>query len=451
MSASVQGSERHLRVAMLWNGTPHAEELLRKARPVTLGNDGRATFPIPEGLVDGDALTLLAPQQVGYAFVPHPSLDGFVSLGGQRTDVRTLATAPHLGPDDYGIVTLGNVAVFFQHVKPSPHAMPTRTMRDAALQACLGLSLFVHIAFLLFLFLVAAQEFAPRDSLELDRDLVKRFMVVPPEEEDPLQKQKKSGTDMNDPGLRDRDEMGGKKQEREEGRVGRKDAAHENTEVAGEPKDVIAAKVRGLGLLGVLSGGGPMNAISNALDTPSLDSMLGGLGAVQNVTGRGSGGFGLRGAGSGGGGTGKGTLFGAGNLGTGVGAGSGNGKGKGQAGVGLPGPKAREAQLSLDNGNAKVNGFLTKEQIDRVVKANQAAIKYCFEVEMQRNPKLEGIVRMTWHIDLQGRVTDVRVSKSTLGNAGVEGCMARQIKRWVFPHPDGGEVEVTYPFILRGT
>jgi hypothetical protein len=28
--------------------------------------------------------------------------------------------------------------------------------------------------------------------------------------------------------------------------------------------------------------------------------------------------------------------------------------------------------------------------------------------------------------------------------------MARQIKRWVFPKPDGGEVDVTYPFLLRG-
>jgi len=245
--------------------------------------------------------------------------------------------------------------------------------------------------------------------------------------------------------------MGGKQHEQAEGRVGRKDATQEDTQVAGEPKDAVAAKVRGLGLLGVLSGGGPSNAVTNALDMPSLDKMLGGLGAVQTVSGRGSGGYGLRGAGAGGGGTGQGTLFGAGALGTGVGAGSGNGKGRGAGGMGLPGPKVHEAQLALDNGNAHINGFLSKEQIDRVVRANQAAIKYCFEVEMQRQPTLAGAVHMNWRIDLEGHVTVVRVAKSTLGNARVEGCMARQIKRWVFPHPDGGEVEVTYPFLLRGT
>jgi hypothetical protein len=201
----------------------------------------------------------------------------------------------------------------------------------------------------------------------------------------------------------------------------------------------------------VLSGGGPNNALQSALDAPSLDKMLGGLGSMQTVVGRGSGGFGLRGSGVGGGGTGKGALFGAGELGTGVGAGSGSGKGRGASGVGLPGAKAKEAQLSLDNAGAKVHGFLSAEQIDRVVRANQAAIKYCFEVEMQRQPKLEGAVTMSWRIDQTGQVAVVKVSKSTLDNTRVEGCMARQIKRWIFPKPDGGEVDVLYPFLLRGS
>ena len=451
MSSTVQPNQRHLRVALLWNGAPQAETLIVRPRPVTLGHDGRSTFPLPEGLLPDAVLTLLAPQQAGYAFLPHPSLGGFVSLAGERKSVRSLDAASMLGPDDYGVITLGSVAVFFQQVRVSRHALPTRTAPDTGLQASLGLSLVMHIAALIFLFLVAAKEFAPAASGELDADLVKRFLVVPPPEEEFLQRQHKAGTEAQDPGLRDRDEMGGKQHEQAEGRVGRKDATQEDTQVAGEPKDAVAAKVRGLGLLGVLSGGGPSNAVTNALDMPSLDKMLGGLGAVQTVSGRGSGGYGLRGAGAGGGGTGQGTLFGAGALGTGVGAGSGNGKGRGAGGMGLPGPKVHEAQLALDNGNAHINGFLSKEQIDRVVRANQAAIKYCFEVEMQRQPTLAGAVHMNWRIDLEGHVTVVRVAKSTLGNARVEGCMARQIKRWVFPHPDGGEVEVTYPFLLRGT
>ncbi len=449
-ATSVSSTERRLRVALLWNGSLQADELLLDPRPVTLGGP-KAMFPLPADLVAGDTLTLLSPQGLGYALLPNAVLGGFVWLSGERRSVRELREPTRLGPDDYGVVTLGSIAVFFQQVRPVQQPMPTRLSREPALAASLGLSVFFHVGALLFLFLVAAKEFAPAGSLELDTELVKRFMVVPPPEDEPLLRKRKSGTETKDPGMRDRDELGGKKQEHAEGRVGRKDATRPDTQIAGEPKDAIAAKVRGMGLLGVLSGGGPNNALSNALDTPTLDKMLGGLGSVQTVAGRGSGGFGLRGSGSGGGGTGKGVLFGAGDMGTGVGAGSGNGRGKGAGGIGLPGAKAHEAQLSLDNGGAHVNGFLSKEQIDRVVRANQAAIKYCFEVEMQRDPKLAGAVSMNWRIDLDGHVTVVRVAKSTLGNARVEGCMVRQIKRWVFPKPDGGEVEVTYPFLLRGS
>jgi hypothetical protein len=445
---TASASDRHLRVAMLWNGTLHQEQLYTEPVKVTLGTEACADFPLPDNAISEDVISLFEPDGDGYNLQPHQKFGGFVFLKGQRCAAHELRSAVRLGPEDYGVLTLGSVAIFFQQVRAQT-APPGAVKRDPGLVACFGFSVFVHVGALLFLFLVAAREFAPAGALELDADLVKRFLVVPPPEDEPLLQKRKAGTEVEDPGMRDRDEMGGKKHEREEGKVGKKDAQQDKTEIAGDPKEAIASKVKNLGLLGVLSGGGPSNALSNALDTPSLDKMLGGLGSLHTVAGRGSGGMGLRGSGSGGGGTGKGVLFGAGELGTGVGAGSG-GRGKGSGGVGLPGPKAKEAQLSVDNSGAKIKGFLSKEQIDRVVRANQAAIKYCFEVEMQRQPKLECAVHMNWSIDLTGHVTVVKVAKTTLDNARVEGCMSRQIKRWVFPKPDGGEVDVVYPFLLRG-
>jgi hypothetical protein len=285
------------------------------------------------------------------------------------------------------------------------------------------------------------------DDLEVNAELLKRFMVVPPPPDERATRRDRPD-ENKDKGMRDRKEQGGKKAEHAEGKVGKKDATQDTTHIAGEPKDAITTKVRGMGLLGVLAGGAD-NSGRSALALPQLDKMLGGMGSLQTVVGRGSGGFGLRGTGVGGGGNGQGSLFGAGDLGTGVGAGNGNGKGRG-ARPGPPAAAAKEAHVALDEGGAKVRGFLSKEQIERVVRANQAAIKYCFESEIQHQPNLAGAVHMNWRIDLQGHVTVARVAKSTLGNARVEGCMARQIKRWTFPKPDGGEVEVTYPFLLRG-
>jgi TonB family protein len=95
-----------------------------------------------------------------------------------------------------------------------------------------------------------------------------------------------------------------------------------------------------------------------------------------------------------------------------------------------------------------VFGYLSPEQIERVVRANQSALKYCYELEVQRQPNLRGRVEIAWRITLDGRVSTARVARSTLRNARVEGCMVRQIKRWQFPKPDGGEVRVNYPFIF---
>lgn len=440
-----------LRVALLWNGALQAEQLLSSPRAVTLGAGPHALFALPEGVSSETELTLLAPDGGAFALQPTAGLGGFISIAGERQQASALSAPQRLGPSDYGVVTLGSVAVFFQHVQRAEAMTQAHGRRDGGLLGSLGLSIFLHTAVLVFLFFAAAREFAPSDELELDASLVKRFMVVPPPVDEKVLQRRAAAKEAEAQGMRERDERSAKKQEKAEGRTGKNDAPHENTRIAGEPKDAVATKVRGMGLLGVLSGGGATGSLHSALAMPSIDKMLGGMGAMQTVVGRGSGGYGLRGSGSGGGGTGQGALFGAGQLGTGIAAGGGEGRGRGQGrGQGAPGAKAKEAQLSLDNSGVKVRGFLSKEQIDRVVRANQAAIKYCFESEIQHQPKLSGAVHMNWRIDLQGHVTVARVAKTTLDNARVEGCMARQIKRWIFPKPDGGEVEVTYPFLLRG-
>lgn len=438
-----------MRVAWLWNGTLLGERMLTHAEPVVIGGDSPNAVPAPEGIGEDEGLTLLTPASGGHHLTPDPRLSGLVWLSGQRTDVRSLAAAPGypraagvpLGSRDYGIVQIGGLSVFFQPVRQLAGAPPKRFDRDTALLACLSLSVFVHVAAMLFLFLVAAHELAAPDS-EVDPELLKKFMVVqPPEEEKAAASASQA---LEEKGMRSRDEAAGKKAEHEEGKVGNRDARSEKTEIAGAPADAVATKVRSLGLLGVLSGG--PSSLNAALDAPSLDGLLGGLGSVQTNIGKGSGGLGLRGNGQGGGGDGKGVIYGAGDLGTAVGGGKGKGLGTGSGG----GRGAREATLDMEASGAKVSGFLSREQINRVVQANRAAIKYCFESALQHEPRLSGKLDAAWRIDRSGAVSTVRVAKSTLNSPKVEGCVLRQIKRWQFPKPDGGEVDVVYPFIFRG-
>ena len=444
MSGLQSQSQQPLRVALIWNGALQSEHLLQSAQPVVIGDGKDALFHLPDGAISEDSVTLLEPTAQGYSVQPARGMGGHLWLGGRPRSARELREAVPLGAGDYGLVTFGTASVFFQHVRPVQGPPPNKSYRDAAFATCIGLSVFLHVAALLFLFVVAAEELAPEAGGELDSELVRKFLITPPPEELKQLMTKKPAGNKDDPGMRERDESGGKRADKKEGKVGKRDAQRERTEIAGNPSDEIAQQVRGMGLLGVLAGGGK-TAVSDALQTPSLENLLGGLGAAQTIVGRGSGGLGLRGGGPGGGGNGNGVMFGAGKLGTGVGGGK--GLGAGSQGPGVRGPK--EAQLSLGGEGAHVSGFLSREQINRVVQANRAAIKYCFETALQRAPKLEGAINVQWRIDRKGMVSTTRVAKSTLGDPKVEGCILRQIARWKFPEPDGGEVDVVYPFIFR--
>jgi hypothetical protein len=400
--------------------------------------------------VEADGVvTLLAPSGAGYALQLRPFMGGELWIGGARRRVQDLmaqGSEVKLGPDDYGVVTIGAGAVFFQQVRNATRA-PANDGVDSGVIAAFCLSAFLFLSMAVFVLLIS-RALPSGHGLDLPPDLVAEFMVTPPPEDLDEQLRQDSGTETEDPGLRSRDETGGRRHEGDEGRVGREDARQEDTEIAGEQRTEVATKVRQMGLLGALSGGAEENVIADALDIPDVGEILGGTGSARTILGRGSGGAGLRGTGTGGGGDGTGSLFGAGDIGRGIGAGRGGGLGRGQGGIGVKGRTREERTISVQRGTPQVSGYLSAEQINRVVRANQAAIRYCYEVEVQRQPNLRGRVSIQWRINLQGSVTSARVASSTLNNANVEGCMVRQIRRWRFPQPDGGEVVVSYPFIF---
>lgn len=100
-------------------------------------------------------------------------------------------------------------------------------------------------------------------------------------------------------------------------------------------------------------------------------------------------------------------------------------------------------------GMASVRGRLDRAEILRVVRRNQAAVRYCYEVELQRAPGLEGRLTARFEILPTGRVASASIASDTMGNNNVSSCIARQIRRWRFPQPEGGgSVSVSYPFVF---
>ncbi len=402
-------------------------------------------FWAPPG-AGGELHELLEPLRGLHRYALHvpPGARGVLERGGRPVPLSEGETL-ELGLGDRVAFAFGRAGLVVELVPAAAPPRPFVAAFDPALLSAMSLSAFLLTAVLVVAFM-DRREYPEEADLELPPDLVARFLVVPPPED--LFEETGDEAAIEDPGLQRDEETGGKAHEGDEGRVGREEAETEQTHIQGEVRDRIAAKVRQVGLLGALAGGAEGNAIAAALDVPTVSDILGGMGSAPTVVGRGSRGAGLRGTGRGGGGDGPGVLFGAGKLGTGFGSGRG-GMGRGRGGVGVKGRPGRgERRVSVNTGRPRTTGRCQPAPIQRVVRTHASSIRYCYEVEVQRQPSLKGRVEVTWRIDSNGNVRSVRVGRSSLRNRRVEGCITRQVRRWRFPKPEEGECMVTYPFLF---
>ena len=123
------------------------------------------------------------------------------------------------------------------------------------------------------------------------------------------------------------------------------------------------------------------------------------------------------------------------------------GVGPGQQ-VSLGSKKIRRVRASINLGGGRISGALAGEVIRGVVKRNISGVKYCYEKELKRNPKLSGKIVVLFTIGTDGRVIRARIQSTTMHNENVESCILRMVRRWRFPRPEKGSVTVSYPFIF---
>ena len=107
------------------------------------------------------------------------------------------------------------------------------------------------------------------------------------------------------------------------------------------------------------------------------------------------------------------------------------------------GPK--EVSVKLEEPTGDFNG-LTKEEIDRVVKARAGVFRACYQKELNHTPGLGGKLIMHFVIAGDGSVKSASTAGGSLRNAGVEDCINNNIMRLHFP-AKGGAI-VNYPFVF---
>lgn len=423
---------KSLRVALVWHGTVMAEQKFRSGR-VSLGSAKTATFHAPVGGdidshdlfdVSGESATLSLPK----------TMEGVVTVGGTE---KTLSggESVSLNAGDSGILSAGDVAVFFQWVDDDAAIAAAGVLAtiDFNLASTTVIAAAAHAAFLILAFL-----FADLTMNAGELDIPDRFVSIlvdePPDAIEDIEEEEAL------------DETTSKAAGGEEGKFGEEEAEVEDSILPdhdGPMVDELQTTELGMAMEAAIGLTGALTNVFGQTDsfanTFGQDFATAGEGDVF-VVGRGVGGLGMRGGGRGGGGDGFGRVHGVGSIDTGGGRGQG-------ASLGRRGSSAPRASMS--RGRPNVNGFLSREQIERVVRRHSRGIRYCYERELQNDPELGGRVSVNWTIDLDGRVQSASVVENSMGSRNVESCILREVRRMRFDQPDGGMVVVTYPFTFR--
>lgn len=127
------------------------------------------------------------------------------------------------------------------------------------------------------------------------------------------------------------------------------------------------------------------------------------------------------------------------------GGGSGGGGGRNSGGGG----KIRVGSVSAPAADSVLEGSLSRQEIEAVIRANLAKIKACYERNLQAKRGLAGRVMTGFTIQQNGRVSTSRIVSSDLRHGPTESCITTEIRRWKFPLPrGGGQVKVSYPFVF---
>jgi hypothetical protein len=426
---------------------------------ITVGEGDNAFFRTPApGL--GDELEMFERADDGYTIRFTDRVDGKITLAGGRSDgeeyslqeliddnqaesvgeVSTqdgMATVYEISVErgGWGLVELGDGQVFFQ-VQGKPAAVAGRGLAGLDIPV-VGMVLLAAIAHLMFL-LFAALAYDVNPTLQ-EKQIPDRFVEFMVDDvDDPLEEEK-----TKEP----QEDTTAKKAGGEEGKFGNPDKKLDESKVPkndGPMKKKIDVKNVGMNkaLDSQMMGSGALKNIFQDQDgfSNKMDVAMSGEGSELQV-GRGAGGMGLRGTGSGGGGEGFGRVHGLGSVDTGGGQGTG-------AKIGTKQKSKVEPKMRSDP--PKLGDFCSKSNIQNVVGSKRASIQYCYEKELQTNPKLSGKIVAQWKVALDGSVRSASIASSTMNSSAVEGCITRVIRRMKFAKPDGGICVIKYPFVFTG-
>ncbi|RYZ57704.1 MAG: energy transducer TonB [Proteobacteria bacterium] len=90
---------------------------------------------------------------------------------------------------------------------------------------------------------------------------------------------------------------------------------------------------------------------------------------------------------------------------------------------------------------------LSKDGIQKVVKANTDQVRTCYEQFTKRTPSIVGKIRLEIKVDTEGRVLSTKTADNSFADNNIATCVESKVKRWRFPQPlPTDPATFSYPF-----
>jgi hypothetical protein len=111
----------------------------------------------------------------------------------------------------------------------------------------------------------------------------------------------------------------------------------------------------------------------------------------------------------------------------------------------------RVARISTEQAliDSDPSGHLDAGQLTREIRSRLGALRVCYERSLKRNPSLAGKLLLHLTIAPAGMVSRVEVSSDSLEDSELPTCVRAAALRWRFPAPEGGTLEVSFPFVFQ--
>jgi len=441
-----------LELRFFWGIQRVGEFFLKPKKPqtFTVGTAKGVDFILAEPKLGAESFELVKTDGESFNVRFPGKIKGSLLRGENKTDLETLVESGKvqrddaaytfmLGKTDVLTLELGGVTVVLTlEPAPKPVWVPWQESVDFA-----ALNIFLVMFFLAAVFVIAAvnREAAGdqwADDLNADSRIV-RLVIKPPETIKNPFLDRLAENKLKEKAKPAERYMGN------EGQAGMKDSKDHDKRMApkGKPDSKDQARQMMARIMGSGKSGGLSTLLGNGIGG-ELRSMMGNLTGRVAGDSNGMSGLGLRGSASGGGAMGN--TIGIAGVGTRFGGDRGGADRVGQAIMG----EKKKTDIAIKSDEAQILGSIDPELIRRVIHSHRDQIRYCYEMELVRQPKLGGKIKVKFVIGSNGFVTTTGIAESSVHNSTLENCIAARVKSWEFPKPKGGGVAiVSYPFVFK--